>query len=387
MNAVDVARELLQPLGIQVVAVANGPLREHIMQYRQSDLDLMTRLLDESGLYLRLDGSRAEILGPAGSGEALPLTAGRNLIDAQVAVSSETAGSAVEARAWHPLTVRSLATRVSHADTGRTSAVDIGATAVGGGNVRYFTGGEAQSEAQLEATARAVLSRHQAQAVTFTGLAEGDQRLRPGTPVALLGLPLDLNGEYVLHAVDHLIDQHRGYLCELSSAPAPPWAGRPGSQATVGLVVAVSDPEGRGRVKVALPAIGDVESGWLQVLSAGAGVGKGMTMLPGVDDTVLVLLPLDDPSQGVVLGGLYGEPGTTDPGVAAGQVRRYSFLSPGGQRVVLDDEAGTLSLDDGRGSRLELSPRRVRLTSATGLELEAAAGVRIKGRTVDFERA
>ncbi|HZJ10830.1 MAG TPA: phage baseplate assembly protein V, partial [Trueperaceae bacterium] len=275
----------------------------------------------------------------------------------------------------------------SDATLGRSVPVGVSVTAVGGEESRLLSGSVVQSEAQLEAAARAKLNHHRAGEVIFSGLALGDPRLRPGTPVDVVGLPADISGRYVVSAADHLIDQYRGYLCELSTAPTAPFESRPGCHATLGVVSAVSDPEQRGRVKVELPALGDVESGWLQVLAAGAGAGKGLTMLPGVADTVLVLVPLEDPSQGIVLGGLFGEPGTVDPGVAAGQVRRYTFMSPAGQRVVLDDESGTLSLDDGQGSRLELSPQRVRITSATELDLEAAAGVRIKGRTVDFEKA
>ena len=44
----------------------------------------------------------------------------------------------------------------------------------------------------------------------------------------------------------------------------------------------------------------------MEVLSVGAGSGKGLVACPDVDDQVLVLLLHGDPAQGIVLGGLYG---------------------------------------------------------------------------------
>lgn len=387
MNPSEVARELLGPLGVEVDAAISGPLHEHIVQFQQSDLELLQSLLAGAGLFVTMRGSRAQIFDAAGAGTATSLTVGENLIDAWVGVNSVTGADVVEARGWHPLTVTPLEVRVAGVGLDQSATAPIDARSGAGQPTRLLSGSVAQSGAQLEAAARAKLERYRAARTSFAGLAIGDPKMRPGAKVDVIGLPADVSGSYVLTAVEHLIDQHRGYLCELSTIPAAPQEPREGCHPTLGIVSNVSDPEKRGRVRVELPALGELESGWLQVLAAGAGAGKGLTVLPGVGDSVLVLLPLDDPSQGIVLGGLFGEPGTVDPGVTAGQVRRYSFRSPAGQLVVLDDEAGTLSLDDGQGSRVELSPRRVRIASASELELEAVAGVRIKGRTVDFERA
>ncbi|HZJ10722.1 MAG TPA: phage late control D family protein, partial [Trueperaceae bacterium] len=108
MDAVDIARELLEPLGLEVEAFDSGPLREHVLQFQQSDLDLVCRLLAEAGLHLSVRGSRAQIFSSAGTGDAVSLTIDENLLDARVEVNSETACSAVDARGWHPLLVASL---------------------------------------------------------------------------------------------------------------------------------------------------------------------------------------------------------------------------------------------------------------------------------------
>ena len=66
--------------------------------------------------------------------------------------------------------------------------------------------------------------------------------------------------------------------------------------AVPGVVKSVDDPDQLGRVQVTLPTLGDIESAWMEVLSVGAGSGKGLVALPDVDDSVLVLLIHGDPA-------------------------------------------------------------------------------------------
>jgi uncharacterized protein involved in type VI secretion and phage assembly len=124
------------------------------------------------------------------------------------------------------------------------------------------------------------------------------------------------------------------------------------------------------------------------VLSAGAGSGKGLIALPDVGDRVLVLLSHADPSQGLVLGGLYGTKGPPDAGVDGGAIRRYTFLTPGGQRIRLDDVHNTIRLENDKGSYVELAPGKVQLHAATDLEIAAPGhSIVIKGQAIDFEKA
>ena len=138
-------------------------------------------------------------------------------------------------------------------------------------------------------------------------------------------------------AVIHTIDRIGGFVSEISSAP-PRRRMRPRHAAAApGIVSRVDDPDGLGRVRVVLPTYENLETDWIGVLSPGAGGGKGFITLPNVDDQVLVLLAHDDPSQSVVLGGLYGSKAPPDVGIENGAVRRFTLVTPGGQRLRLDD--------------------------------------------------
>src|SRR5262249_33288972 len=119
----------------------------------------------------------------------------------------------------------------------------------------------------------------------------------------------------------------------------------------------------------------------------GAGPNKGIVALPDVDDQVLVVLTHGDPSQGVVVGGLFGAHGPADTGVEGTSIKRYTLQTPGGQRILLDDQHQLLRLEDQTGSYIELGPDRMLVHAAVNLVVEAPGRqVLIRGQAIDFER-
>jgi phage gp45-like len=74
--------------------------------------------------------------------------------------------------------------------------------------------------------------------------------------------------------------------------------------------------------------------------------------------------------------------------VQGGAVRRWSLRTPGGQTVVLDDEAGRVRIGNAAGSVVELGPDRLRVHATTDIVLEAPGrAVTIRAATVDFVQA
>jgi hypothetical protein len=86
-------------------------------------------------------------------------------------------------------------------------------------------------------------------------------------------------------------------------------------------------------------------------------------------------------------------------------VNRYTFMTPGAQRIRLDDKAGSIQFENGsgdfilltpdevrfgdsRGSLIELGTGRCRIHSAVDLEIGAPGKrVTISGQAIDFESA
>ena len=101
------------------------------------------------------------------------------------------------------------------------------------------------------------------------------------------------------------------------------------------------DPDGLARVKVRLPWISDdVESDWARVVSPMAGAGRGLYILPEVDDEVLVAFEHGNPSTPYVLGGLWNGKDKPPEANSDGKNDIRVLKSRSGHVIRLDDTAG-----------------------------------------------
>jgi uncharacterized protein involved in type VI secretion and phage assembly len=156
------------------------------------------------------------------------------------------------------------------------------------------------------------------------------------------------------------------------------------------------DPQGQGRVKVRLPWSPDSAAGsyevWARLATMNAGDNRGSWFIPEVDDEVLVCFGGGDPDWPYVVGSLWnGRDATPESIDANNDVRsltsrsgikitlddtsgavKLTLSTPGGQRVVLDDGATTVTVSDSSGNSLELAPGGVTLTAASQLSIKAA---------------
>lgn len=238
------------------------------------------------------------------------------------------------------------------------------------------------------AVAQAELDLRTAREVTLSGIAEGNTDLLPGSRVEVHGLAKSFSGRYVLTSVTHVINRRTGFVSEISSVPPSTEKRSTAANAIWGTVTNVDDPDKLGRVCVSFPSLGEIETDWLGVMSAGAGSGKGFVILPDIGDDVLVLCVGGDLAHGIVLGGLFGTKNPGDYGVEGTSIRRYLLGTPGGQKIRLDDTGQSIRVENKGGSFLELSPEKALLHSVVDLQIEAPGrAVAITGKTIDFRQA
>jgi len=387
VTVADLARELVSDVGLSVEAAEAGPVWHRLIQHRQSDLALLGETAERCGLFFTLRGDVLHVITLEGMGSPVPLKLGDSLLEARVEVNGDSACRSVLASGWDPWRIEPHQGRASAPRVGRAVKTEVSPDRVGGTGERTLTNETAQDDPQAEAIAQAELDARVAREVTLWGVAEGDTSLLPGARVDVQGLADALAGQYVLSSVIHTIDRRRGFVSEISSAPPKARARTKALSAAPGVVTRVDDPDGLGRVRVSLPMHADVETEWVGVLAPAAGK-KGLVALPDVGDHVLVLFNGEDPAQGLVVGGLYGSAVPPDWGIEGGSVRRFTFLTPGGQKLGLDDSRKLLRLENSDGSYLELTPGKVRLHSQADLEIEAPGrAVVVRGSTIDFQKA
>jgi phage baseplate assembly protein V len=384
----ELARELTADFGIAVETEEDGPLSKRLLQYRQSDFDLLVDVSRRCGLYLTLRENVLHLLTLRGLGGSIRLELGTTLFEARLELNAEPACRSILAKGWDASRVEAHESRVDAPRIGR----DVSAEAPPD---RFHATGEGTlgdkafpDDLHARAVAQAELDARVAREVTLWGVAEGNIDLQPGSRVEVSGVVDNFAGTYVLTSVDHRINRRTGFVSEISTLP-PQFDKQAGGSIVVwGTVTSVDDPEKMGRVRAWLPAIGKIETDWMGVMAAGAGGNKGFVILPDVDDEVLVLFIGGDASQAIVLGGLYGARGPGDYGVEDSSIRRYSIGTPGGQKIKLDDSGQCIRLENKGGSFMEISPEKFFLHSAVPLEIEAPGReVVITGKSIDFRQA
>lgn len=389
VSAGDLARELVGDLGLVVEASESGPVHERLFQAGRSDFELLSDVAAGAGLHFVLREETLRLMTLQGYGEPVALELGRTLLEAKIDLNGDPACRSVAALGWDPIRAEARQGRASTPRVGRRVSADVRPDQVGGSGERTRVDHAVQDDLHAEAAAQAELDAEVAREITLEGVVPGDIVLRPGTPVDLSGVSTPFQGRFVVASVDHTIDARRGFVSEFSTRPpAPPEPPRRGTTAALAIITQVDDPERLGRVRASLPAWGDLETGWMEVMLPGAGKNKGFVALPGVGDRVLVFFLHGDPAQAVVAGGLYGAEGPQDSGVAGGAVMRYTFGTPGGRRLQFDDENRRIRLEDPDGNYVEFGPERFVLHSSVDLTLEAPGRcVTVRGASVDFKRA
>lgn len=200
---------------------------------------------------------------------------------------------------------------------------------------------------------------------------------------------------------------------EIELARAPRGYGGRFYGAYPAVVRDLKDPDGLGRVKVALPWSPDGSGGsyeaWARVATLMAGKNRGSWFVPDVDDEVLVVFMAGDVRQPAVVGGLWNGV-DTPPAQMDGSGQNYVkalrsrngvkitlddhdgqeqliLETPGGQKVTLKDGPGQIELQDSNGNSVKLETAGVTVTTSAKVTVNAGASVEINAASVTVNAA
>jgi len=161
-------------------------------------------------------------------------------------------------------------------------------------------------------------------------------------------------------------------------------------------VKSLEDPDGQGRIKIALSAVPDPGNAecelWARVATLYAGKDRGTWFMPEVEDEVLVAFEQGDPRRPYVLGGLWN--GVDTPaqsgsnsnttkqiksrnGVVitiADQSGQESLTleTPAGQTITLKDGPGQIEIADSNGNTIKLEASGISIETAARLSISAS---------------
>jgi uncharacterized protein involved in type VI secretion and phage assembly len=179
---------------------------------------------------------------------------------------------------------------------------------------------------------------------------------------------------------------------------APVGYGAPFYGAYPALVRDVADPDGQGRVKVALPwspdGGGAAYEAWARLATLMAGADRGSWFIPDVDDEVLVVFAAGDPRHPFVVGALWNgvdAPPESMDGGGRNHVKKLKsrngvtvtlddqdgqeslvLETPGGQTVTLQDGPGAVTVEDSNGNSVKLESSGVTVTASASVTVNAS---------------
>jgi uncharacterized protein involved in type VI secretion and phage assembly len=146
----------------------------------------------------------------------------------------------------------------------------------------------------------------------------------------------------------------------------------------VGVVTNNKDPENLGRVKVKCPWMtNDHESFWARVVTPMAGKGRGLYLLPEVDDEVLLAFEHGVPRFAYVLGSLWNGKDKPPESNKNGKNDHRTLQSRSGHVIRLDDTDGNEQVEilDKSGRN-----RIVIRTSKNEIRIEAGSGIAVTAK-------
>lgn len=405
VNLHQLAQELTQDLGVKVQGGKTTPATPRLIQYRQSDLQLLHEFGESYGQYFFLNKDHLLITSLEGTKVVESLSLDENLLEARFSVNAETTTKAVTATGWNLQRTTPHFRTVKGSDIGVNTHVFFKPSDFATDGQRMLVDHNVVDENQAEKVAQKELDRYLAQQVTLWGVAEGNPVLTPGSAIQVSGVATSLEGRYVLTKVNHSIDPIKGFISEIHTAPPTIEKTKQIKNTTIGIVSQVNDPDNLARIKVSLPTYNNIETEWLEVLTPGAGSNKGQLILPDVGDNVLLLIVNGEPAQSIVLGGIYGEKDLPHSVVEKGAVKRFVTQTAGKQRIILDDAETSIKIETQSGHYISLTPEQINITrnngssitltdklmtlhSETNLKIEApGSSITFRGKKIDFEKA
>jgi uncharacterized protein involved in type VI secretion and phage assembly len=167
------------------------------------------------------------------------------------------------------------------------------------------------------------------------------------------------------------------------------------------IVKDIKDPDGQGRVKIALPWSPDTSGAsyevWARLATFMAGNNRGSWFIPDVDDEVLVAFEGGDARRPYVIGALWNghdAPPASMDGSGNNNLKvlrsrngvkitlddqngqeKFIVETPGGQKITLKDGPGAITTEDSNGNSIKLE--------TAGITVTASAKVTINASTVE----
>ena len=318
----DIVKKVCSENGLSAQVESSGDKLDIVVQNSETDWDFIWRLAQRIGFELTVDDTKAVFEKPSTRSEPVELTYPEDLHGFRPRITAVQQVQTVNVRGYDSNSKRVV--------VGTESApMQITEAGITRGQVRdkfpgavIEIGGQSfSSQGEAVAMAKATLNQLANAYLAAEGECDGNPLIKAGTRLKIKGVGQKYSGTYRVAKAVHSLTAG-GYVTQFSnSAGEHTLLGQAGGanggprkvdSIIVGVVTNNNDPDKMGRVKISLPSVNEVETFWAPVLLPAAGNERGISMLPRVDEQVIVAFENGDPSYPVVLGSMFN--GRDKPG-------------------------------------------------------------------------
>lgn len=385
----DMAQEIAGKIGLKTSGIeTTTTVYEHVYQHNQSDLAFLMQRAWRIGYECYVADGTLYFRKPSAAKGQAALKWGQELRTFYPRMSVAEQVSRVQIQGWD---VDKQQPIVGKAEKGELyPQIEEQKNGKGWAEAK-FDGGEmvvvdqplySQAEANILAQAR--LNELSGTFVAAEGTALRRPDLTAGQVIQLEDLGHRFSGSYLLTSVTHRYSDEgltadfavqgarTGLLSEQfrQQEPFQRWAG-----VVTAVVTNSDDPKKWGRVKLKYPWLSDeVESHWARVAAPGAGPEAGLSLIPAVNDEVLVAFEHGDFNRPFVLGGMWNGKAKLPEATAGAKEQELplvrSWRSRTGHQIVMhDDQQNKVTLVTAAGHQLTLDDanKQIELTSEGGL--------------------
>ena len=163
----------------------------------------------------------------------------------------------------------------------------------------------------------------------------------------------------------------------------------------VAQVISNTDLRGRGRVKIHLPWLPEIEP-TARVAVPLAGSNRGLFFIPQQDDEVLVAFNQGDIRDPIVIGSLWNSQDLPPATAPVDAQNKFIIRTPAGHEILFDDQGQSIQVTSSSDHKIHLgqseikvemsgSEAKVTLNSEGDLTIEANRTLSLKGQDITLE--
>jgi uncharacterized protein involved in type VI secretion and phage assembly len=320
MTASDIASKIIGEAGLAKDVKSTSDVYPFEQQSNETDWDYLWRLASRVGYELVCIDEKIHFRPPgADAGTPVSLEWGVNLKGFHPRATAVQQVKEVVVSGWDPKAKRRVTATKSTPLL--DSKIDLRRDGLANGR-HQVTDEIVTSQSEANVLAQSTLDRLANAWLSADGRCVGNPSVRAGCKVQIKGVGTRFGGDYLVSQSTHVIRGTAGYETEfeisgrsrrtLLDLLTPRPRSDYGDSLVIGVVTNNDDPEKMGRVRVKFPDLGATQEGWwARVASVSATGGRGLMMMPLVDDEVIVGFEHGDPRRPFVLGSLWS--GTAKP--------------------------------------------------------------------------